>query len=86
MRLNIKKLEDRGVKVEVLYDGGRKLNVDLESISIFFQHGIELPQDAVEAVRGTVVRREYQDLLINGLARQVHTFQILEAIEDTEDR
>jgi len=87
VQINIKKLKEKGITVRLIDEFGTQPKglQGITQIEVFPENGRPLPDEVLAGIRKLLSNQEYADALLEGLVHRVQTFQILEAIESTED-
>jgi len=87
MVINVDKLKERGIAVRIFEDLGdgskRERKLVSPVVEVFAEHGEGLKQGTLDDVRSRLTTPEYQEVVVEGLIKRVHTMQVLEAIEAT---
>lgn len=88
MIINAKKLNELGVTVRVYerIEGDEPRQVKLRDgfVEVFVEHGTT-PQPVIDCVNDAIHTPEYRDALIPAIICKIQQFQILEAIDRTQD-
>jgi hypothetical protein len=83
MRINVKKLRERGITVSVR-EAGREVAFGPElTVDVFVTQGRRLPDGVIDGIKEAISNEMYQNVVLEQLAETVQTFQIIEAIKDT---
>lgn len=84
MKLNVRALEKRGIAVEVIDPEGREIKSPVGEVRVYVEIGTT-PVVLIDAIKELVRTQPYQDIAIDKVAMTLSRYQVIEAIEATED-